>query len=149
MPRWSLTACLMIVTMLAGGVHAARAESMEEQGKAKLQDWIGGDKAQYFRLPPFNISVIRDGRPYQEVSLSIAVEAKGINNKNKIIKKRVELQSAFLRDLYAVLSLRDGNRRPLDVNTVKIRLRRVADHVLGPGVVDGVLVESAYTRYIN
>lgn len=138
----------MVTVVLAGSVHAARAASMEEQGEAKLQDWIGGDKAEYFRLPPFNVSVIRDGRPYQEVSLSIALETKGVKNKNKIIKKRTELRSAFLRDLYAVLSLRVGTRRALDVDTVKIRLQRIADRILGPGVVDSVLVESAYTRRI-
>ncbi len=163
MPRWLMIACLVFaVAMPVDAGHALRAAeahkdaeghgakgegtSMEEQGKATLQDWIGGDKAQFYRMPPFNVPVIRDGRPAEQVSLAITVETKGVDKRNKIIEKRTELRSAFLRDLYAVMSLRNGGRRPLNIDTVKIRLKRVADRVLGPGVVDDVLVEGAYTR---
>jgi len=55
----------------------------------------------------------------------------------------------FLRDLYGVASINNGSGQALQLDTVKRRLKMVADRMLGAGVIKTVLVENAHTRPIN
>lgn len=112
----------------------------------KLPDWLGGPSAQYFRLAPFHLTVIRDGRVAGQVSLNVTVETASRSENQTIIEKRGQIHSAFLRDLHAVLSLDNGSGRAFSPNTVKTRLQNVADRLLGPGVIRAILIENVYTR---
>lgn len=76
----------------------------------------------------------------------MTLETRNIGNKEKILENRVRLQGAFLRDLQALASLDNGSGRAINAGTVKARLQRVADRVLGGGIITDILIDNVYTR---
>jgi len=52
------------------------------------------------------------------------------------------LSDACLRDLYAFIPRLLRKAEHIDVFVIKARMQLVSDRVAGPGVVDGVLVQS-------
>jgi hypothetical protein len=139
---FALLAVLSIVPLSARAAGSGDVMS-------KLPTWLGGDKPEFFRLPPFNVPMIRSTGVMGQVSLMVTVETRGISNKATIIEKRRVLQSAFLRDLYGVAAMSNRSGRPVNLNTVKVRLMQVSDRVLGAGVVRDILVTNVYTRRMN
>lgn len=145
---------LMALVLFFGlGLPAARAQDAapKKEGEAadplgKLPGWLGGKEAQFFRLPHFHIPVIRAGQVVGQVSMSVLLETNGNANRNTIIENRTKLHNAFLRDLHGLLSLDSGSGRAVNLETVKIRLQKVADRVVGPGIVKSILVDNLYTR---
>jgi flagellar FliL protein len=100
-------------------------------------------------MPPFSVPTIREAGVVGQISLIVTIEVVGTSDKNKLIEKRHHLQSGFLRDLYGIASINNGSGQALQLDTVKKRLKMVADRVLGPGIVKNVLVENAHTRPID
>lgn len=141
---------LLLVVALSFGGSASAQDGPPQPGEgevlSKLPGWLGGDQPEFFRLPPFNVPTIRERGVVGQIALNITIETLGLANKRKVIEKRVYIQSAFLRDLYGVASINNGSGKALNLDTVKRRLRIVADRLLGEGVVKDVLVENAYTR---
>ncbi len=159
MSRGTLFALLFGLALVTGLPPAARAAEhggasgggKEEGGDAlsKLPGWLGGKEVQFFRLPVFNLPVIREGRIAQQISVNVTLETSDIQARNKIIEKRIKIQSAFLRNLHGLVSLSNGTDRVLAVPTVKARLQKAADGILGPGVVKNILVENVYIKKFN
>lgn len=149
--------CLRIflgVAVLAGlsAPHSVRAQEVEKDKgtvSSKMSDWFGGDKPEFFRMPPFTVPTIRKAGVVGQISLLVSIEVVGLDNKKKVMEKRHYLQSAFLRDLYGVASINNCSGQALQLDTVKRRLKMVADRMLGAGVIKTVLVENAHTRPIN
>lgn len=146
--RLCLIAAVIGAAIGASVAGAAEHAAKSADGKGGVSDWLGKDEAQFFQLPPFNIPVIRHGKLIKQVALSVTLETRNVNKRNKIIEKRQILRSAFLRDLYAVLPLQ-ADHEPVNLETVKIRLKRIADRVLGKDVATDVLMETAYTRRLD
>jgi hypothetical protein len=132
-----------------GDAAAGKKEKESNDPLSSLPGWLGGKEAQFFRLPMFNVPVIRGGQIVGQVSLSVMVETTDIRNKDTIIENRAKLQNGFLRDLHGVVSIDNGSGRALNVPTVKARLVRVAEKILGPGIVSNVLVENVYVRQFD
>ena len=121
--------------------------------------WAAGDKAesrsaldqflgnypQFYKLQPFHIPVIRDGRVVNQVNLIISIETFGQADKEKVMAARLRLQNAFLRDLNGVVAVRHGDDRPYIAQTIKIRLTRLARKIIGGDVVKDVLIEASFT----
>ncbi len=114
-------------------------------GRGTTLDRFLGNTPQFFKLQPFYIPVIRDGRVVNQVNLIISIETFGQANKEKVMAARFKLQNAFLRDLYGVIAVRHGNGRPYIAETVKIRLTRLARKIIGGDVVKDVLIEASFT----
>ena len=114
----------------------------ENAGPGNVIDRFLGNQPQFFKLLPFNIPVIRDGRVVNQVSLIIQIETFGQADKEKVMAARHKLQNAFLRDLYGIIALRHGDGRPFVVESVKIRLTRLAKNIIGGNVIKDVLIES-------
>ena len=138
---------VFVAVFLVGSVPPAHGAS-EKHSPGALDRFLG-NQAQYFKLDPFNIPVIRDGRVVNQVTLQITVETLGITDKNKVIAARQKLQSAFLTDLHGVISIRHGDGRPFDAASVKYRLMRRAEQVLGPGIAKNILIEHAFNRRVR
>ena len=113
-------------------------------GSATIDRFLG-NIPQFFKLQPFYIPVIRDGRVVNQVNLIISIETFGQANKEKVMAARLKLQNAFLRDLYGVIAVRHGNGRAYIAKTVKIRLTRLARKIIGGDVVKDVLIEASFT----
>ncbi len=131
------------------GLQPALADKHEKKKSPSFGGLLGGDQPTYFTLRPFLISVIRDNRVRNHVSLMITLETTNEDNKMKIIKARHYLHSAFRNDLTAVLSYRRRDGRTFDARVLKIRLMRVAKRVLRSDIVRNVLVKYANDRQFN
>ncbi len=144
---------ILIMTMAmtaALGLQPAMAEKEGgKKGSSSFGSLFGEDKPTYFTLKPFRITVIRDNRVRNHVSLMVTLETTNEDNKMKIIQARHYLHSAFLRDLQAVLSLRRRDGRTFDSRVLKARLMRVAKRILKSDIVRGVLVKYANDRQFN
>jgi hypothetical protein len=82
------------------------------------------------------------------VTFLITLETMGTDNRAKLMSKRPQLQDGFLRDLYGVIALRP-NAEVYDSESIKTRLRRVGDKVLGDGIIDDILVNVTYDRRVG
>lgn len=147
---------VLIAVVLCAGHPAAAQEGNGDAKKSekkdtldKLPGWLGGKEAQFFRLPVFNVPVIRAGEIVGQVSMTVMIETSDFRNKNKIIENRHQIQNGFLRDLHGVVSLDSGAGRSVNIPTVKARLLKVADKILGPGIVTDILVDNVYVRQFN
>jgi hypothetical protein len=115
----------------------------QKAGEGSALDRFLGNQPQFFKLLPFNIPVIRNGAVVNQISFVISIETFGQTDKEKVIKARLKLQNAFLRDLYGVMALRHGDGRPYIAESVKIRLTRLAKNIVGGNAVKDVLIESS------
>ena len=116
----------------------------EKAGPGNALDRFLGNQPQFFKLLPFNIPVIRDGRVVSQVSMIISIETFGQADKEKVMEARFKLQNAFLRDLYGIVATRHGSGRPFVAENVKIRLTRLAKKIIGGNVVKDVLIDSSF-----
>ena len=152
MSRRPLIAVLLSLLLATGVPSAVRAQEGGAKGDdalSKLPGWLGGKEVQFFRLPVFNLPVIREGRIAQQISVNVTLETSDYQAKNKIIENRIKIQSIFLRELHGLVSLSNGTDRMLAVPTVKARLQKAANGILGPDVVKNILVENIYIKKFN
>ena len=60
--------------------------------------------------------------------------------------KRAVLTDAFISDLYTIFQQRATMQRVADSTLIKTRLLRTATRILGPGVVQAVLIEKLFEQ---
>jgi hypothetical protein len=140
-----------------GFVAAARANEQsaktekpaDKTAQDKLRAMFGGELIQHLPLPVFSIPVIRDNEVTDQVNIAIVVETKGEDNRDKVMAGRYKLYDAFLRDLYGLLAIKRADGQLFDQQVVKIRLARASDKVLGPGVINNILVSGISQRPLN
>ncbi|MFN4282650.1 MAG: hypothetical protein ACK4NA_08420 [Alphaproteobacteria bacterium] len=127
----------------------ASGDKSEPSAEDKIRAMFGGELILHTPLPLFSIPVIRDNEVTDHVNIAIMIETKGEKNRDKIIAGRYKLYDAYLRDLYGLLAIKRADGQLFDQQVVKIRLARVSDKVLGPGVVNDILVRGISQRPIN
>lgn len=141
-------ACLMAFLALILAMAPAFAAGGAGKSPSAIDRFLG-NQPQFFKLLPFNIPVIRDGRVVNQVSFIISIETFGLADKEKVMAARYRLQDAFLKDLHGVVAIHHGNGRPVLADSIKIRLKRLARQMLGGDVVKDVLIESAVNTRLN
>lgn len=146
MARFTFILFALAVAAFASGPSLAAGE---KSGGSSTIDRFLGNEPQFFRLLPFNIPVIHEGRVVNQVSLIVSIETFGLADKEKVMDARYKLQNAFLRDLYGVVAVHQGNGHPVLAESVKIRLKRLARNMLGGDVVKDVLIEAAINMRLN
>jgi hypothetical protein len=137
-----------LAALVIASPRASAAEGGESGKTSILPDWFNRQSTEYFTMPPFVVPVISGSSVDRQITLLVTLETKGVDNKEKIVQNRQRLQDAFLRDIYGVLSVdREDDRDYTDA--VRIRLKRVGDRLLGPGVIGEVLVKTTYDRRVG
>lgn len=101
----------------------------------------------HFQLQPFNVPVIRDGRVARILTITVSVETRGDENKNKVMAQRYQLYDAFLRDIHGVAAFDRADGRHFDPVVLKTRLRAISDRILGVGIVEDILVMGVFDRH--
>jgi flagellar basal body-associated protein FliL len=100
----------------------------------------------FVRLPLFVIPVIEGGEVTRQVTVGVALELAEGQTTESIEPKRPVLIDAFFKELYGMFAQRSGAGRIADDQTIKVRLGRVTDSVLGPGVVKQILIQQLFER---
>jgi|GEM_PF-1379899 len=103
------------------------------------------DAVEYYDLMPMNIPVMTDQGLVQQVSVSVSLECKS-GKREKIAAYKPKLLDAYLRELYGALGAGQAMMRNdvVDVEAVKLRLSDVTQRVVGPDLVNEVLLQSVH-----
>jgi flagellar basal body-associated protein FliL len=120
---------------------AAGKESSDKPGAA-----VSGPV--FVKLPLFSIPVIEGDKVTRQVTVGIALELVEGLKADSIDEKRPAVIDAFFRDLYGMFGQRSQVARVAVEGSIKQRLGRTAEQILGPGVVRHVLVLQLLERPI-
>lgn len=100
----------------------------------------------YVTVPLFIIPVIEGGQVTRQVSVGIGMELVKGKTLQDIKPKEAVLIDAFFRELYGLFGQRAAAERIAEPPIIKARLQRVADRILGAGVVKQVLILQLFER---
>jgi|SRR5579859_4502749 flagellar basal body-associated protein FliL len=138
---------LMLVALIAVGPNlSALAAGEETPEKGAPAPAVSGPV--FVKLPLFAIPVIEGDKVTRQVTVGIALELVEGMKADSIDEKKPAVIDAFFRDLYSMFSQRSGIARVAVEGSIKQRLGRTADQVLGPGVVRQVLLLQLLERPI-
>jgi hypothetical protein len=101
----------------------------------------------YVRFQPIFIPIIQGDQVTRQIGVTLMLELNKGEDKQPIEEKRLQLNDAFVRDLYAFFQQRAGVKgADIDEMYLKSRLLKVADNVIGAKVVREVLIEQFYEQ---
>lgn len=132
MIRQSIFAAMFVV-LLSGNAFASGGEEPP----------LDPNAVEYYDLMPMNIPVMTDKGLVQQVSVSVSLECKA-GKREKIAAYKPKLMDAYLRELYGALGAGQAMIRNdiVDIEAVKLRLSDVTQRVVGPDLVNEVLLQS-------
>lgn len=116
-----------------GGGHGSGAEAADGQPV-------------YLELEPFIVPVIRNNQVESHLAWQFTLEVADSQGAGKVKAEMPRLTHAFLGSLYLLAQRPDMADATSDINRLKARLTLVANNVLGPGIVTGVLVQRSMRR---
>ncbi len=107
-----------------------------------------GPKFEYYELNPLVLPVINEAGLAQQISLIVSLEMVEGHAATEIEDYEPRLADAFIQDLYGVLGSGYGliRNNVLDVQLIKTRLTAVTESVLGPDMVEDVLLQVVQQR---
>lgn len=103
------------------------------------------EPAVFVEMDALTIPVIRGGAVAKYVLLKLSLQVEDEGARQEVIDRMPRLQDAFLRDLHGYFASIPLDS-PLNVRTVKRRLKRVCDRFVGAGVVQEVLIQGAFEK---
>ena len=100
----------------------------------------------YYHMDPFLAPVLHGRRVDRYVSLGVILEITNEDHKELIHDRMTPLRDAFIEDLSFQSSMPQKDLRGINLIRIKSRFRTLARRVLGPEVVDEVLIAYATDR---
>ena len=101
----------------------------------------------YVRFPAIFIPIIQGDRVTRQIGVTLVLELAKGHEKQPVEEKRLQLNDAFVRDLYAFFQQRSAVRaNDIDELYLKDRLLKVADNVIGDEAVREVLIEQFFEQ---
>jgi hypothetical protein len=101
----------------------------------------------YVRFQPIFIPIIQGDRVTRQIGVTVMLELEKGKEKPPIEEKRLLLNDAFVRDLYAFFQQRSGMKsNEIDEMYLKERLLKVADNVIGEKAVREVLIQQFFEQ---
>lgn len=98
----------------------------------------------FVELDPINVPIQRDDEVPETRTYIFVLESKS-DDKDTILRQRVRLRDTYTRYVVA-LSTRAGPENLDNVAYLKAQLQAAANEILGPGVVQGVLIKSVLSN---
>jgi hypothetical protein len=98
----------------------------------------------YIRFPPIFTPIIQGDRVTRQIGVTLMLQLKKGEEKDGIESKRLQLNDAFVEDLYAFFQQRASLEGGIDETYLKDRLLKIADNVIGKDVVQEVLIEQMF-----
>lgn len=129
---------LAVVAALFFALPAMAAEPEAAPGRP-------ADAPSYVRFPPIFIPIIEGDRVTRQIGVTLMLQLVKGQDEQPIDAKRLQLNDAFVEDLYAFFQQRSslpGNA--IDETYLKGRLLKVADNVIGQSAVQEVLIEQIF-----
>jgi len=127
------------------------AAAEHAEGSKKKSDGHGGvAQSTFVQLSPLILPIIGKNGMTQTVSMVIVIETADPANQAQIEHLAPRLKDAFIQDMYGVLSQEDVAMKDgvIQVNTIKTRLHKISQKVLGEEVAKEVLLQVIQQRPI-
>jgi flagellar protein FliL len=154
---------LLLLLLGCGAVLSAGSAMAESDahggGEAPSGDAHGGgDKKEgglfssgptYIKLDPIIMPVMTSKGPQQLITMLIALQVKDLATSDKVREKLPKVTDAMIRSLYGQIdeSKMHGGQI-VDLDFVKTRITKAADSIMGPGVIDDVLIQAVSQRLL-
>jgi hypothetical protein len=101
----------------------------------------------YVRFAPIFIPIIQGDQVTRQIGVTLMLELAKGQEKEPIEQKRLQLNDAFVRDLYAFFQQRAGVKsNDIDEMYLKDRLLKVADNIIGEKAVREVLIQQFFEQ---
>jgi len=115
-------------------------------GREPVPEMVEGAPS-YVRFPAIFIPIIQGDRVTRQIGVTLMLELVKGQGKTAIEEKRLQLNDAFVRDLYTFFQQRAGVKaNDIDEMYLKDRLLKVADNVIGEKAVHEVLIEQFFEQ---
>ena len=98
----------------------------------------------YVRFSPIFTPVIQGNRVTSQIGVTLMLQLKKGEEKDPVEEKHLQLNNAFVEDLYAFFQQHAGVKGGIDQMYLKDRLLKVADNVIGTDAVQEVLIEQMF-----
>jgi flagellar basal body-associated protein FliL len=132
-----------IVPFIAAATFAAPAWAANREA---VPEMIQGAPS-YVRFPPIFIPIIQGEAVTRQIGVTLTLELKEGEEKQPVEEKRLQLNDAFMRDLYVFFQQRSGIKsNDIDEMYLKGRLLKVADNVIGEKTVREVLIQQFFEQ---
>lgn len=132
-----------LVPIFAGLSFALPAMAADREA---VPEMIAGAPS-YVRFPPIFIPIIQGDQVTRQIGVTLMLELAKGQEKEPIEAKRLQLNDAFVRDLYAFFQQRAAVKsNDIDELYLKDRLLKVADNVIGDKAVREVLIEQFFEQ---
>jgi flagellar FliL protein len=103
-------------------------------------------EALFVDLETINIAVIRNRRVLKHVILQVSLEIANEEVRSPVTKSLPRIKDAFINDMYDYYAIIPANRKGVNVEAIKKRLKRTVDTVMRDGSVKDVLIQGAIER---
>jgi len=162
--RMIIIAVIALLMLGGGGAGAyyyffsqsaeASAGEVEKGHEAKKKDKHAkkdshGGGMEFVELDPLILPIVDRNGVSQVVSLVVVIEVSDKAAAEEVQRLTPRLKDAFIQDMYGVLNryaaLKGG---VIQVSSIKKRLKKVSDHVLGEHVANDVLLQVVQQRPI-
>ena len=121
------------------GLFAPTTDDASAEGEVEEEPM---EPPRFVDVEQMHIPIFADDRVATTIQIQVKLETTGGENESKLFRMMPRINDAFLSDLYAALPRMLSNDEQLVVTVIKRRLQMVADKIVGPGLVDNVLVQS-------
>lgn len=142
---------LMGLMLLGGGAAgyftllkpAQAGETKKAEKEQKVED------LHFVEMSPLILPIIGSNGISQTISVVVTLEVNGEKHSETVKMKKPRLSDAFLQDMYGSLSRQAAlSGGVVKVSTIKKRLNRVSQKVLGPDMVNDVLIQVVQQRKV-
>ena len=130
-----LLSVLFFFALVLAPLQAAHANESAESEEAPAGP-------QFVPVGPITVPVMREGRIYQYVTVSVKLETKDAAGAEAINARLPSLNDAYLSSLYGAFYVgRDMNGQLIDLDKLRTRLTVANNKVLPPDTVQNILIQ--------
>lgn len=140
-----LVLLIVVVGAAVGTLYFLKLGPFEEtkvvEKTAEELEFEKEDSFSSIPIKPFTIPMFQGERIAGSIQVQFELEVpKG--QEEAVNSQMVRLEDAYLRDLYVFMPRLLRNKEKLDIIALKRRLMRVTEKIIGPDVVDDILIQS-------
>jgi flagellar basal body-associated protein FliL len=131
------------LALLGGGGGAYYMFGLKKEPEQKVEPVVVKAPPIFVQLEQMSVPILQGERvnAYYFVAVSLQVADEG---KRTTVNERMPLiKDAFLRDVYTHSAMRSDAPDSLDFDALKQRFMNLSQQILGPGVVEDVLITRA------
>ncbi len=100
------------------------------------------DPPRFIDLDPLVVPIFQGDSIATTIQITVKLETTGAEKESKINKWKPRISDAFIRDLYSFIPRLLRNQERVNVFIIKKRLQLIGDKVMGPGIIENILVQS-------